>query len=110
MRTWEGLFRRIDDLDPLERRIRSERAEFERWAVLAETRLIADLARVARQTSATTRSHTGAVVAVILEPTAGALASFGGAHGRVSIAFSGSSVDMYVVRPEGVSPSVHLAC
>lgn len=110
MDTWAGLFRRVEELDPLEKRARSERAEFEAWAAGAERRLVSDLARVAREKASETRSRTGVSVAVSLVTNAPSLTSFGGAHGLVSIAFSGSAVDLYVTRSEGRSPSLHLAC
>lgn len=110
MPTWAGLFRHLEELDPLERRARSERAEFEAWAAGAEHRLLSDLARVAKERARETKSHTGVSVVVSLVTNAASLTSFGGAHGLISIAFSGSSVDLYVTRSEGRSPSVHLAC
>jgi len=110
MQTWAGLFRRVAELDPLECRARSERAEFESWASSAERRLVSDLARVVREKARETRARTGISIAVSLVTDAPSLASFGGARGLVSAAFSGSSVDLYVTRSEGRSPSVHLSC
>jgi hypothetical protein len=110
MDTWAGLFRRVEEIDPLERRARTERAEFEAWAAGAERRLISDLVWVAKDKARETKSATGVSVAVSVVTSALSLTSFGGAHGLVSIAFSGSSVDLYVTRSEGRSPSVHLAC
>jgi hypothetical protein len=109
MQTWAGLFRRVEALDPLERRARSERDEFETWAAAAERRLVSDLARVAREKAGETRSRTGVPVAVSLVTSAESL-SFGGARGLVSVGFAGSSVDLCVTRSEGRSPAVHLAC
>jgi hypothetical protein len=110
MDTWAGLFRRVEKLDPLEIRARSERGEFEAWAAGTERRLVSDLTRIAREKARETRSHTGVSVAVSLVTNAPALSSFGGARGLVSIAFSGSSVDLYVTRSAGRSPSLHVAC
>jgi hypothetical protein len=110
MYTWDALIRRVEELDPLERRARTERAEFEAWAAGAERRLVTDLARVAREKAHEITSRTDVTVAVSLVANAASLASFGGARGLISLAFSGSSVDLYVTRSEGRSPSIHLAC
>jgi hypothetical protein len=110
MQTWDGLFRRVEELDPLERRVRSDRAEFEAWAAGAERRLVSDLGRVARERARETTARTGVSVAVSVVTQPAALSSFGGARGLISIALSGSSVDLYVTRVEGRSPSVHFAC
>jgi hypothetical protein len=110
MDTWAGLFRRMEELDPFERRERSNRAEFEAWAAGAERRLVSDLARLARDKASETRSRTGVSVVVSLVTDAPSLTSFGGARALVAIAFSGSSVDLYVTRSSGRSPSLHLTC
>jgi len=110
MPTWAGLFRRIDDLDPLDRRAHSERTRFQEWAVSAERRVMADFARVARAKSRETQARTGVCVAVALEEHAPSLSSFAGTRHVVSLAFAGSSVGLYATRPAGEAPSVHMAC
>src|SRR5689334_927206 len=110
MNTWAGLFRRVGELDSLEHRARAERVEFEQWAANAERRLLSDLQRVAQEKASEIRSRTGVSVAVSLVTNAPSLTSFGGARGLISMAFSGSSVELYVTRLRGRSPSLNLAC
>jgi hypothetical protein len=110
MHTWAGLFRRLERLDPAERRARAERVEFERWAAAAEIHVVSDLARAAKEKSREARSRTGVCVAVSFTANAASLTSFGGARAMLSLAVSGSSVDLYATRSEGRSPSIHLAC
>ena len=109
MRTWEGLFQRLEELDPLERKAQTERAEFERWAAAAEPRVMADLLAAARTKCGEIRSRTGISVDVV-QASGKALASFGGAGRLVSLAVAGCSVNLYTTRSRGESPSVHLAC
>lgn len=110
MDTWAGLFRRIERMDPLERRVVAARAEFDRWATGAERRVLADVARVARGRAVEARSHTGISVEVVYRIMEPALGSVGGAHGAVSLSFGGNAVDVYTTRTEGESPNVLLAC
>jgi hypothetical protein len=110
MRTWGGLFRQIERLDPLERRALAERAEFDRWAASAEQRMVADLDRIAKARSRETRHRTGISVDVVTKVDGPLLASFGGAHGLVSLSFADNAVDIYVTRSEGISPTIHFAC
>lgn len=110
MHTWAGLFRRLERLDPAERRARAERVEFERWAVAAEVQVMSDLARAAKEKSREMLSFSGASVAIRFATNSTSLKSFGGARAMVSLAFSGSSVDLYTTRTEACSPTIHLAC
>lgn len=110
MSTWDGLLRRIDEIDPLDRRLQAERARFETWAASVEARVMEDLGRVAREKAREARSRTGVSIVVESASSARPGASFGGAHRRLTLSFAGSSVDIYSTRPEGQSPNVHLAC
>ena len=80
MRTWAGLFRHIERMDPLDRRLLAERAEFGRWSAAAEQRVMADLARASKNRSKEIEVRTGVVVEVAQQVAGLPLASFGGAH------------------------------
>lgn len=110
MLTWAGLFRRVSELDPLDRRAEADRAEFEQWAASAEQHVMDEVLRVAAARAKDLFAQTEVSVDVLARLENGTLASFGGAHRLVALSLSGSSVDLYSVRAAGESANIHFAC
>jgi hypothetical protein len=71
---------------------------------------MADLARASKSRAKEIEARTGVVVKVAYQVAGLPLASFGGAHGVVSLAFQLNAVDLYATRQDGGSPNIHFAC